>query len=126
MLILAILLSCALIASVKTYRGINAVKAEPSLFRFVEDYVCAEEQGPEGVRYTYAFTIPETLMEDDCIIFYIKHQFSEIRIDDELRFEISKNDGRHTMKTPGSYWASVKLGTADARQPAPLGFKPPD
>ena len=74
----------------------------------LECEVIPDEDAPAGVRKIYT-GIPDVQEKDDCIAFYVVHQYVEVYFGDELQCAYVPAQGLNMGKTLGSNWIMVNL-----------------
>ena len=83
----------------------------PKGYREWTDLECemiSDENAPVGVRKIYT-GIPDVQERDDCIAFYVVHQYVEVYFGDELQCAYIPDQGLNLGKTLGSNWIMVNL-----------------
>lgn len=82
----------------------------------VEQYAREELSDPEapiGVRYAYRWTLPETGLTDETLVFYLVHHYADVYIDDSLVYSIGPKKTNWVSKTIGCVWVTVDLHPED-------------
>lgn len=74
----------------------------------LECEVISDEDAPAGVRKIYT-GVPNVQEKDDCIAFYVVHQYVEVYFGDELQCAYVPAQGLNMGKTLGSTWIMVNL-----------------
>ncbi len=79
--------------------------------------------GFQGVRRTYAFSLPSDLTPGDSLVMYVTHQYCTVRVDGAVRYRYA--DGRlRFIQTSGRYWVCVRLSAADAEKTVEVQLTP--
>ena len=73
------------------------------------NHVYRETDTYAGEQLVYTFDIPKDVIPGTDLMFYVKHQFVQLYINNVPMFIMDEPEGSHTIITPGSYWVSVDL-----------------
>ena len=82
----------------------------------VENYSCdrvMKEDTPAGLIDIYTFDFNYDLKEGQYLVFYTLHQYTEVYIDNELIYAVSKSEKNKMMDTYGADWVVIPLGAED-------------
>ena len=111
LLILVFMLSSAYtmrtdIVDYRDYQGVYTVTDYKSFW-------LDEDSLPAGGKDIIEFTLKDENAANTDITFFAVHQEIEMYIDDELVYSGKRGDKNPFGKTPGSFWASVRLNSDD-------------
>lgn len=111
LLILVFMLSSAYtmrtdIVDYRDYQGVYTVTDYKSFW-------LDEDSLPAGGKDIIEFTLKDEKAANTDITFFAVHQEIEMYIDDELVYSGKRGDKNPFGKTPGSFWASVRLNSDD-------------
>ncbi len=70
-------------------------------------------EAPIGVVNTYELTVDNLAGGENCLAFYVRHQYVKVFIDNELVYLLSAPEGRKIGKTVGSEWVIIPLFPSD-------------
>ena len=82
----------------------------------VENYSCdrvIKEDTPAGLIDIYTFDFNYDLKEGQYLVFYTLHQYTEVYIDNELVYAVSKSKKNKMTDTYGADWVVIPLGAED-------------
>ena len=71
-----------------------------------------------GNTSIYELEIDSLTGGENCLAFYIRHQYVKVYIDDELIYALTASEGRKIGKTVGSEWVIIPLFHSDAGKKA--------
>lgn len=74
--------------------------------------VISDESAPAGIQKIYT-GIPKVQETDDCIAFYVVHQYVKVYFGEELQCAYIPHEGPNIGKTLGSNWIMVNLSAWD-------------
>lgn len=86
-------------------------------YHVVDSYQVEEiedENAPIGIKKEYSWSIDNTQGQDDCLAFYVVHQYVKIYIEDEFQYSLFPRTDFHIGKTLGSDWVMIPLYSEDA------------
>lgn len=69
--------------------------------------------GYQGYAVTYSFELPESEIEQQDLLFYVKHAYTTIRVDGRVRYRMQETSKPHIGHTPGHYWVTMPLQEED-------------
>lgn len=96
-------------------------------FRTITDYHIEEQrnvEAPVGVEKVYSWTIDEVKPEDNCLAFYVVHQYVDVYFDNELLYHLGPKDNTRMIKTTGSNWVIIPLYQEDVGKNIRVIVKP--
>lgn len=85
-------------------------------YRKIEDYTvekCTNEETPLGIEKVYTFSLNSVEKEDNCLAFYVVHQYVDVYFDDELMYHLSSGETTRQIKTTGSNWVMIPIYQED-------------
>lgn len=85
-------------------------------FRIVSDYLYEEqnrEDTPVGVVKVYRFPIENLKPDDNCLAFYVVHQYVDVYMEDELIYHLGPSKQTDFVKTTGSNWVMIPMYKED-------------
>lgn len=74
----------------------------------------SDKYAPAGVHNVYSWTMPEIGLGDNCLAFYLVHQYVQVYLDGELTYSMMPDDELCFGKTPGSSWVVIPLCPKDS------------
>lgn len=83
----------------------------------IKNFICeeyAQADAPVGVMEEYRFVIPENLLHDTSLNFYLVHQYAQVYLDGECIYRLEVSEDLPVIKTPGCNWATVPIYHEDA------------
>ena len=125
-------ISAVLVLILILYLG---VLEKPDLFKARKDYNYREvmgyqieersnEEAPVGVEKVYSWTLDEVKKEDNCLAFYVVHQYVDVYFDDELLYHLGQGERTSMIKTTGSNWVIIPLFQEDQGKNIRVVVKP--
>lgn len=91
-------------------------KRNVSRYRTVSGYLHEEEKRedtPVGVVQVYRFPLENLKPDDECLAFYVVHQYVDVYLDNELLYHLGPSEQTDFVKTTGSNWVMIPLYAAD-------------
>ncbi|MGN0374429.1 MAG: sensor histidine kinase [Butyrivibrio sp.] len=72
-----------------------------------------DEEAPVGVHKVYTWTVPEMSQGDNCLAFYVVHQYVRVYLDGEQIYSLMPAEKLPFGKTVGSNWVMIPLYNED-------------
>ncbi|MGN0154920.1 MAG: sensor histidine kinase [Lachnospiraceae bacterium] len=96
-------------------------------YRLIADYQLeeiADESAPVGVCKVYTYNLSQVKQEDNCLAFYVVHQYVDVYFDDELIYHLGSEDSTKLVKTTGSNWVMIPIYSEDIGKDVRVVVKP--
>lgn len=74
----------------------------------------ADADAPAGVRREFAWTMPNAGYNENCLAFYLVHNYAEVWFDDELVYSVMRAEENRISHTPNSYWVMLPIYSSDS------------
>ena len=68
---------------------------------------------PLGLKTTYKFTIDSLEETENCLAFYLVHQFAEVYFDDTLVYSLTPDSNSRVGESPTCNWVNIPLYSGD-------------
>ena len=81
-------------------------------------------QSPIGVVNTYELEIDSLSGGENCLAFYVRHQYVTVTIDGEVVYMLTAPEGKKIGKTIGSEWVIIPLFHADGGKKIQIEIRP--
>ena len=85
-------------------------------YALVEDYSMQkieDETAPAGIRKIYEWTLQPVDRTENCLCFYVVHQYVEVYYDGELMYSLMADESNRIGKTISSNWVMVPIYPED-------------
>ncbi len=85
-------------------------------FRQITDYTVkkySSKEAPVGIIKEYTYILDSVEKEDNCLAFYVVHQYVDVYLEDELIYHLGSEDGTKIVKTTGSNWVMIPVYRED-------------
>ena len=83
----------------------------------IVDHVSCEElsdaNAPINVKQIYTFSLDHLGRSDNCLAFYLVHQFADVYLDDSLVYSVGHDPDSKIGKSPSSNWVMIPLYQED-------------
>lgn len=70
-------------------------------------------EAPLGIVNTYEIAVGDLDRGENCLAFYVRHQYVKVCIEDEIVYYLAPAEGRKIGKTVGSEWVVIPLFPTD-------------
>ena len=88
----------------RTYTVVNAYSV-----REIED-----PQAPAGIRREYSWVLEDIGTNDNCLGFYLVHNYAEVYLDDELVYSLMPDEDNKIARGVSSNWALIPIYPRDS------------
>lgn len=85
-------------------------------YALVEDYSMQkveDETAPAGIRKIYEWTLQPVDHTENCLCFYVVHQYVDVYYDGELMYSLTADESNRIGKTVSSNWVTVPIYRED-------------
>lgn len=72
-----------------------------------------DEETPLGIKTEYSWTQREILPGENCLAFYVVHQYAEVYFNEELMYQLKLQNENQKGKTTASNWVMIPLYPED-------------
>lgn len=83
-----------------------------------------DTEAPIGVVNTYKWKIEDLAGGKNCIAFFVRHQYVNVFIEEELVYSLMASDGNRIGKTVGSEWVIIPLFHGDEGKDITVEIRP--
>lgn len=93
----------------------------------VEDYTVGEiidDLAPVGIRKEYRWTLDTINTNDNCLAFYLVHQYAEVWFDGELMYSLMPGENNRIGTSPSSNWIFVPIYRSDSGREVRVAVTP--
>lgn len=90
----------------------------------VQEEGIADVQAPIGVVNTYELEIDQLTGGENCLAFYVRHQYVTVSIDGEVVYVLNAPEGKKIGKTTGSEWVIIPLFHTDEGKKIQVEIRP--
>ena len=90
----------------------------------VQNERVTDVEAPIGVVNTYELKIDKLIGGENCLAFYVRHQYVTVSIDGEVVYVLNAPEGKKIGKTTGSEWVIIPLFQTDEGKKIHVEIRP--
>ena len=79
----------------------------------IEETVITDSSAPAGIKKEYKWKMEDMYTNENCLAFYVVHQYVDVYFDDELIYSLNIEEDNKIGKTTSSNWIAVPIYPQD-------------